>query len=142
MRLWTLNRVELYLNLHDNALHRQSWRQDRTASMDISEETRGGVLVVTAVGRLDSNTASVLQAVLPTRVQSNPATILDLAEMAYVSSAGLRVLLIAAKAARSSGHRLVLTGLSDSVREVFDISGFTTIFTIQADVESGLASLA
>ncbi len=110
--------------------------------MDISEETRGGVLVVTASGRLDSNTASVLQAMLPTRVQSNPATILDLAEMAYVSSAGLRVLLIAAKAARSNGHRLVLTGLSDSVREVFDISGFTTIFTIEADVDSGLAALA
>ena len=138
----TINRVELYLNLHDTAMRRQSWRQDRTAPMDISEETRGGVLVVTASGRLDSNTAGVLQAVLPTRVQSNPATILDLAEMAYVSSAGLRVLLIAAKAARSNGHRLVLTGLSDSVREVFDISGFTTIFTIEADVDSGLAALA
>lgn len=110
--------------------------------MDISEETRGGALVVTASGRLDSNTAGDLEAVLPARVQANAATILDLAAVAYVSSAGLRVLLIAAKAARSKGHRLVLTGLSESVREVFDISGFTTIFAIEPDVDSALGSLA
>ena len=109
--------------------------------MDIREETRSGVLLVTASGRLDSNTAAGLEAVLPARTQAEPKVILDLADVPYVSSAGLRVLLMGAKAARANGHKLVLTGLSPSVREVFDISGFTSIFAIEADVDSALATL-
>jgi anti-sigma B factor antagonist len=110
--------------------------------MDIREETRSGVLLVTASGRLDSNTAGALEAVLPARAQAEAKLILDLADVPYVSSAGLRVLLMGAKAARATGHKLVLTGLSPSVREVFDISGFTSIFAIEADVDSALAALA
>ena len=109
--------------------------------MDIREESRGETHLVTASGRLDSNSAAALEAVLPARAQANAKLVLDLAEVPYVSSAGLRVLLIGAKAARAAGHKLVLSGLSPSVREVFDISGFTSIFAIEADVDSALASL-
>lgn len=109
--------------------------------MDIREETRGDVCVVVASGRLDSNSAATLEAVLPARAQANAKVVLDLSEAPYVSSAGLRVLLIGAKAARAAGHKLVLCGLSPSVREVFDISGFTSIFAIEADVDSALAGL-
>lgn len=109
--------------------------------MDIREETRDSVLLVTAAGRLDSNSAGELEAVLPPRVQANERVVLDLANVPYVSSAGLRVLLMGAKAARAKGHKLVLTGLSPSVREVFDISGFSSIFAIEPDVASGLTSL-
>jgi anti-sigma B factor antagonist len=109
--------------------------------MQIKEETRGGALVLSASGRLDSGSAGELEAVLPPRVQANDKVVLSLADVPYVSSAGLRVLLIGAKAARAKGHKLVLTGLSDSVREVFDISGFSSIFSIEADVDSALAGL-
>lgn len=109
--------------------------------MQITEETRGGALLISAAGRLDSGSAGELEAVLPARVPANEKIVLDLAGVPYVSSAGLRVLLIGAKAARAKGHKLVLTGLSPPVREVFDISGFTSIFAIEADVESALASL-
>ena len=109
--------------------------------MDIREEARGDALLVTASGRLDSNSAATLEAVLPARAQANAKVILDLSEAPYVSSAGLRVLLMGAKAARATGHKLVLTGLSPSVREVFDISGFTSIFAIEPDVDSALAAL-
>lgn len=110
--------------------------------MQITEQTRGGVLVLSAAGRLDSGSAGELEAVLPGRVQTTEKVVLDLSQTPYVSSAGLRVLLIGAKAARGKGHKLVLTGLSDSVREVFDISGFSSIFAIEADVDSALAGLA
>lgn len=109
--------------------------------MQIGEETRGGALVVMPAGRLDSSSAGALEAVLPARVQANAKVVLSLADVPYVSSAGLRVLLIGAKAAKAQGHRLVLSGLSESVREVFDISGFTSIFAIEPDVESALAAL-
>ena len=109
--------------------------------MNILEETRDGVCLISASGRLDSGSAGQLEAVLPPRVQSHERVVLDLKDCAYVSSAGLRVLLLGAKAARSTGHRLALCGLSPSVREVFDISGFTALFTLEKDVDSALAAL-
>jgi anti-sigma B factor antagonist len=109
--------------------------------MDIREETVGGVHLVSASGRLDSGSAGALEAVLPARVQAHDKVLLSLSDVAYVSSAGLRVLLIGAKAARANGHKLVLSGLAPSVREVFDISGFTSIFAIEPDVDSALAAL-
>jgi anti-sigma B factor antagonist len=109
--------------------------------MEISEEGKGGAWVIAASGRIDSNTAGDLEGVLPARVQDNDATVMDLGGVSYVSSAGLRVLLKGAKTARATGHRLVLAGLAPSVREVFDISGFSAIFAIEADVESALATI-
>ena len=93
-------------------------------------------------GRLDSNTASDLEAVLPPSISECSAMIVDLADVSYVSSAGLRVLLKGAKIAKSSGNKLVLSGLDPSVREVFDISGFSAIFNIEPDVGAALASVA
>jgi len=109
--------------------------------MQITEQTRDGVLVLEAAGRLDSSSAGALEAVLPARIQSNDKVVLNLTEVPYVSSAGLRVLLIGAKAARAGGKKLALAGLSESVREVFDISGFTSLFTIAPDLEAALAAL-
>ena len=109
--------------------------------MDISENSRDGALVISASGRIDSTTAAQLEAVLPARVRDHAAVIADLSGVPYVSSAGLRVLLIGAKAAKAAGHKLVITGVSPAVREVFDISGFSKIFTIEADVDSAIASI-
>lgn len=109
--------------------------------MDISENSRDGALVISASGRLDSSSAGELEAVLPARVREHAAVILSLADVPYVSSAGLRVLLIGAKAAKVAGNRLALVGLSPAVREVFDISGFSKIFTIESDVEAALAAI-
>lgn len=110
--------------------------------MDISEDMQGSALVLTLTGRLDSNTAPELERVLPARMESGEAVVVDLSQVSYVSSAGLRVLLKGAKIARSSGHGLALSGMAPSVREVFDISGFSTIFTIESDVGAALAALA
>jgi anti-sigma B factor antagonist len=109
--------------------------------MEISEEQRGGALVIAASGRIDSNTAGELEAVLPPRVQAHDACVMDLSGVSYVSSAGLRVLLKGAKIAKASGHRLALSGLAPSVREVFDISGFSAIFTIEPDIDAALAAI-
>lgn len=110
--------------------------------MEIREEVRGQVCLITPSGRLDSTSAPALEAVLPARVQAQGKVVLDLAETAYVSSAGLRVLLMGAKAARSGGHRLVLCGLSAAVQEVFDVSGFSSIFSIEPDVDAALSAIA
>lgn len=110
--------------------------------MEITEQQLDGAWLVAASGRIDSNSAPALEAVLPDRVQQHAATIMDLTDIAYVSSAGLRVFLKGVKAAKAHGHKLVLTGLSPAVHEVFDISGFTAIFAIEADIAAGLAAIA
>ena len=109
--------------------------------MDISENSRDGALVISVSGRLDSGTAGRLEAVLPARTREAKAVVLSLSEVPYVSSAGLRVLLIGAKAAKAAGNRLVITGLSPAVREVFDVSGFSKIFAIDDDVDAALAAI-
>jgi anti-sigma B factor antagonist len=109
--------------------------------MQISEEITGGVVVIAVAGRIDSNTAGELEAVLPARIEQNPATVVDLAEVAYVSSAGLRVLLKGAKVAKARGVKLALAGLAPSVHEVFVISGFSSIFTIAPDRAAALAAV-
>jgi anti-sigma B factor antagonist len=109
--------------------------------MDISENSRDGVLIISASGRLDSTSAGALEAILPARTKEQKAVVLSLADVPYVSSAGLRVLLIGAKAAKAAGNRLVITGLSPAVREVFDISGFSKIFTIEPDIDAALSAI-
>lgn len=109
--------------------------------MDISENSRDGTLVISAAGRLDSSTAATLEAVLPARVREHEAVILNLAEVPYVSSAGLRVLLIGAKAAKAAGHKLIIAAPAPAVVEVFDISGFSTIFMIAGNVDEALATV-
>lgn len=110
--------------------------------MDLNEEARDGALILHASGRLDTNTAPILEAALPARVETNPVVILNLSDVPYVSSAGLRVLLKGAKAGKASGNQLILSGLAESVQEVFDISGFTSIFVITTTVDDALATLS
>src|SRR4051812_39193139 len=98
--------------------------------MDIAEHTEADKLVIALGGRLDSNTSPELEKLICPRMETSSAVIVDMSRLDYVSSAGLRVLLKAAKIARSSQHRLALAGLTAEVQEVFDISGFTAIFTI------------
>lgn len=110
--------------------------------MDISEINEGSVLIVAVSGRVDSGTAKQLEEVLPERMQNTPQLVLDLADVQYVSSAGLRVMLKAAKIARGNGNKLVLAGLAPPVREVFHVSGFEAIFRIADDRAAALAALA
>ncbi|WP_213307598.1 STAS domain-containing protein [Paraburkholderia sacchari] len=110
--------------------------------MDISEVNEGAVLAIAVSGRLDSTTAGELEAVLPERVQNTQRVLLDLTDVQYVSSAGLRVMLKAAKVAKGTGHELVLAGLAAPVREVFQVIGFDSLFSILPDRAAALAALS
>ena len=110
--------------------------------MNITETREGDVLVVAVSGRIDSTTSKQLEDMLPERVQATPRVLLDMSDVQYVSSAGLRVLLKAAKAARSTGHGLVLTGLLPQVHEVFQVIGFDSLFRIVAERAEAKAALA
>ena len=101
--------------------------------MQISTRTHQGVTVVVAVvGTLDSKTSPDAQRQFDAILAGGArALVVDCTELDYISSAGLRVLLGAAKRL-GGGSALRLFGLNQTVREVFDISGFSTILAVFA----------
>lgn len=110
--------------------------------MKIEKSGEHALKILSIEGRLDSNTAQNLEATLgQSEVRDAASLVLDLSKLDYVSSAGLRVLLKAAKYARANKKGLALAGLVPHVREVFDISGFTALFGIYATPAEAQASL-
>ena len=107
--------------------------------MQITENKRGKVTVLELDGRLDTGTSAELDKRLMSLLNSGEKYfVLDLARLTYVSRAGLRVLLMAAKKSAAAGARMVLANLQDLVQEVFDIAGFTKIFSIYASQDEAI----
>ena len=109
--------------------------------MELREETIGAVMVVEVQGRMDNTTARELEDRLVGRLARAEARIvLDLSRLEYIGSAGLRILLMAAKRAEQSGSRLVMCGVSGRVRQLFDLGGFLELFTIAGSRAEGIAA--
>ncbi len=107
--------------------------------MDITTESVDNVAIARVSGSLDTGTAAAAQEALDALVDDGNSTIVvDLQGADFVSSAGLRILLATAKRVRPDGE-LKLCGLNPSVLEVFEMSGFSTIFRIFDDEAAALA---
>jgi anti-sigma B factor antagonist len=98
--------------------------------MQISTRRSNDIHIVAIAGNLDSTTSPEAQKALDAVVAGATTVALDFSELDYISSAGLRVLLGAAKKLRGSGGTLRMFGLNQSVREVFEISDFSTILAV------------
>lgn len=99
--------------------------------MEISQEKQGDVQILAIKGRLDVTTTPDLEAAFAALYQANADKILvDCSELEYISSAGLRALLTAAKTSKKNGGKIVLCSLNENVSQIFEISGFTSIFEI------------
>jgi anti-anti-sigma factor len=109
--------------------------------VDIQKETMDGVTVLTPVGRVDSNSARAVEESLLPLFDEGAPVLVDFGLLTYISSAGLRVLLLAARRSKATGLALALAGMSKPVDEVFRISGFAKLFQIHADRAEALAAL-
>lgn len=99
-----------------------------------------GVRQVSLAGRLDSATSSSFEKSLQELFgTSGWRVLMNFSALDYISSAGLRVVLMAAKRAKQGQGQLVLHGLQPHVREVFEISGFLKILEVADDQASALA---
>jgi len=99
--------------------------------MNISSRDEGGVTVVGVEGNLDTNTAPDAQQHLDGLQDDGVLKILvNFADVDYVSSAGLRVLLATARRLGGSGGTLRICGLNETVSEVFEISGLSMILNV------------
>ena len=98
--------------------------------MTINKSQNKNELLLTLEGRLDTSTAPELEAALKNSLADITDLKLDVAKLEYISSAGLRVLLSAQKTMNKQGTMTILHP-SDAVMEVFDVTGFSDIFTIE-----------
>ena len=98
--------------------------------MTIEKKINGESTTLIVSGRLDTQTAPELEAELDSVLAGLKELTFDMTNLEYVSSAGLRVILKAQKAMNAQGS-MKLTGVNDSIMEVFDITGFLDILTIE-----------
>lgn len=93
--------------------------------MEIKKNVEGSKLTLAPIGRVDTITSPELEAAI--QLEGIDSLVFDLAEVEYISSAGLRVLLASQK--RMAGKQMVILNARPAVKEVFDITGFSDIFT-------------
>lgn len=98
--------------------------------MNIVKNLDGDRLNIALEGRLDTSTAPELEAELKNSLEGVKELILDFNQLEYISSAGLRVVLGAQKTMTKQGN-MKLIGVNDEVMEVFEITGFVDILTIE-----------
>ncbi|MGN0243686.1 MAG: STAS domain-containing protein [Lachnospiraceae bacterium] len=98
--------------------------------MMIEKKIENDKITLMISGRLDTTTAPELEAEIDTCIAGAKELVFDMTDLEYISSAGLRVILKAQKIMNSQGS-MKLTGVQDSIMEVFDITGFLDILTIE-----------
>lgn len=96
--------------------------------MKINFEKIKGVDIVSLIGRFDGNTASSVKDETMEKLNENTSLIINMKDCEYVSSAGLRVLMIIAKTLKSRGGTGVLVEMSEEVGDVMEMTGFGNIF--------------
>ncbi|MBL0225130.1 MAG: STAS domain-containing protein [Geobacteraceae bacterium] len=111
--------------------------------MEIQTKKEANATVVTITGRLDAVTAPVYEkAVIELITAGELKLIVDFDSLDYISSAGLRGLLVTAKQLKGKGGQVRCANVKGTVKEVFDISGFGSIFQMDDSVADSLAKLA
>lgn len=98
--------------------------------MNINKTVSGNSLKLALEGRLDTTTAPDLEAVVKNELGNIESLTFDLADLEYISSAGLRVLLSAQKIMNKQGE-MTVTNCSEEIMEIFDVTGFTDILNIE-----------
>lgn len=98
--------------------------------MKIRKTVIGDSMVIALQGRLETTTAPELETVIKSELEGITSLTFDFAELDYISSAGLRVLLSAQKIMNKQG-KMKVTGANEIVNEIFDITGFSELLTIE-----------
>ena len=108
--------------------------------MDIHEEQAGAVTVVTLKGRMDATTSSGVEERLMKIIEGGATRLLlDISQMDYISSVGLRVFILAGKRVKNVNGRMELCGPQPTVRQILQIAGFPTLFKIHETRAAALA---
>ncbi len=110
--------------------------------MDIGEVKYGSAVVLHPNGRLDQDSADAFQSRLLETMDAAEAVIVDFSGVPYISSVGLRALMIAAKQGKSTGVSLGVADLTPTVKEVFEISRFNFVVDVFEVLGEALAAVS
>jgi anti-anti-sigma factor len=112
-------------------------------AVDIVESKVGQVVVMVLAGRLDSTSVRDFSARINAHFDAGTnALLMDMAHLAYITSASFRALALAHRRAKDCGTALALCGLNAIVNELFDLTGFSDSFEIYPNREAGLVAMA
>jgi anti-anti-sigma factor len=108
--------------------------------LEIKTRNQQGATILSVNGRVDTSTAPVLEQAINREIENgNRKILLNFALVSYISSGGLRVLLATAKKLKNPGDKFALCCLSAEVTKIFNLAGFTTIFSISSSEGEALA---
>lgn len=109
--------------------------------MDIGTRQEEGISILDFSGNLDTNNSPAAENEVNRILAAGGDKLLfNFRELNFIASSGLRVLLATAKKLKSTGGKMVVCNLNDTVQEVFDISGFASILNLASDEEEALSS--
>jgi anti-anti-sigma factor len=111
--------------------------------MQIAEARVDGIVAVAPAGRIDTTTAPALeQHLLRLLTAGERRIVVDFSGVEYISSAGLRVMLVLARRVRDANGQLGLCAMGDAVRQVFQLAGFLPLFTIRDSCAAAVQQIA
>jgi len=114
--------------------------------VDLKARTFEDTVVLSPAGRIDHNTADAFQSALMTHIeacgQSGAAIVLDLGAIDYMSSVGLRVLMVAAKQSKKDDGKIVVAAMQPDMQEIFEISRFNFVYEAFDTVADALATVS
>jgi anti-sigma B factor antagonist len=110
--------------------------------MEMNEEKKAQALILSLTGKLDATTSKAFEdRILGVIDAGEQRVVIDLSQLEYVSSSGLRVFLLAAKRLNSSNGKIALCSLKDHIRQVFDLAGFSSILSIYGSRDEAITSM-
>jgi anti-anti-sigma factor len=110
--------------------------------LEITRENQGALVILSIAGQLDATTAPELDAALMSASDAGSRyMLLNCTRLTYVSSAGLRILLKVYKQLKPTNGMLALTALQPHIREIFELTGFTNLFSIHDSREAAIRAL-
>jgi anti-sigma B factor antagonist len=106
--------------------------------MQVNLKTQNNILIIKVNGSIDSNTAPEIQEKVLEASADSKNVIIDLSEVDFVSSAGLRVILMIYRQIKSKDGKVVLVGVSEEIEDVMTVTGFANFFEMVDTVENAL----
>lgn len=99
--------------------------------LDIQKTKEGENLFISVSGRLDTTTSPELETIIKEEMADTSSLTIDMENLEYISSAGLRVLLLAQKAMNEKDGKMVVKKPNDVIREIFEMTGFMDFLTVE-----------
>ena len=98
--------------------------------MEIKKEKKDNNLTVNVIGKIDTTTSENFRIAIEDDLENIKFLTLDFSDLDYISSSGLRVLLMLYKKMTAKNGKMVITGCNEMVSEIFEVTGFSDIFNI------------